>query len=94
MIYLRGTICIALLCLLGVNTYCQQPGTHRFSLIVSIEKGQPAEAATIKLQRDNSVIQTAASNNKGLASFGNIKAGNYTFLITYTGYKPQITRVY
>jgi iron complex outermembrane receptor protein len=92
--YLRTAICMALLCFFGFNVYSQPNDAHSFSLIVSIEKKQPAEAATVKLLKANAVVQTTITNLKGVANFSNIKTGDYTFLVSYTGYKPQITRIY
>jgi iron complex outermembrane receptor protein len=94
MSYLKTVICMALLCLFGLKVYSQPNDAHSFSLIVSIEKKQPAEAATVKLLKANAVIQSTITNLKGVASFSNIKTGDYTFLVSYTGYKPQTTRIY
>ncbi|OOQ61030.1 outer membrane beta-barrel family protein [Mucilaginibacter pedocola] len=94
MIFLRSIICIALLCLFGFTANSQQTGAYSFSLKVSIEKNQPAEAATVKLQKANTVIQTIITDLKGVATFHNIKTGDYTFLVSYTGYKAQTSKVY
>lgn len=85
---------MALLCLFCAFAYGQPDNAHRFSLIVSVEKAQPAEAATVKLLQGNTVLQSTLTNLQGVAIFSNIKTGDYTFVVTYTGYAPLTTRSY
>ncbi|QKJ29603.1 TonB-dependent receptor [Mucilaginibacter mali] len=65
-----------------------------FAIVVINDKSQPVDGATVKLLKDNQVIKGVAANARGMALFENLQNGNYTFLISHTGYKPQTTKVY
>jgi iron complex outermembrane receptor protein len=82
--------------LLSVSAYCQQvaDNTYTFSVIVVNEKMQPADGATVKLLKDAKVLKSVVSNVKGISRFERIPAGAYTFLISYTGYRQQTSRIY
>ncbi|QHS57739.1 TonB-dependent receptor [Mucilaginibacter sp. 14171R-50] len=90
----KTAACCILLSLCALNTFCQQANSHDFFIAVLNESAQPAEAATVKLQKDNATVLTAVTDNKGLAHFKAIKAGTYTFVVTYTGYQQQTTPTY
>jgi iron complex outermembrane receptor protein len=83
-----------LLNLCALTAFCQQDNANDFFIAVLNEKSQPAEAATVKLQKDNITLQTAITDGKGVARFKVVKAGMYTFSVSYTGYKPQTTPAY
>jgi len=63
-------------------------------LTVADENAQPIANATVQVFGNNQLIQTAITNNKGIATFQNIAAGNYTCTITGTGYKTQTTAAF
>ncbi|MES2274878.1 MAG: outer membrane beta-barrel protein [Bacteroidota bacterium] len=71
---------------------CQTP--NAFNLVVVNEKLQPIDGATVKLLKDNQLIKGLATNAKGIALFDKLQPGAYNFLVTYTAYKPQTTKVY
>lgn len=74
--------------------YCQQLQPNVFSLIVVNEKVLPADGATVKLLKDSKIIKTVAANSAGIAKFENIPNGDYTFSISYTGYRSSGSKVY
>jgi len=82
---------IAFFLLTGAAVHSQpaQKTFREFSIVVVNEKSQPAEGATVSMLRANSIVRTAVTNSKGIARFGNIAPGSYSFSITYIGYKPQ-----
>jgi len=69
-------------------------GQTNFSLVVVSENKLPVEGATVKLLKDTKLIKGTVSSAKGLATFESIPTGAYTFLVTYTSYKPQSSRTY
>ena len=58
------------------------------SIAVINEMSQPMEGATVELFNNSSSkpVKATVTNNKGIASFKNIADGNYSFLVTNTGY--------
>lgn len=82
------TICVT------ATAYCQQLQSNTFSLIVVNEKALPADGATVKLVQNGKPVKTIAANSAGIAKFGNISAGDYTFSVSYTGYQVQSSRLY
>ncbi|WP_295717911.1 TonB-dependent receptor [Mucilaginibacter sp.] len=88
--------CFILLLFLCSGVYSQPAYTDKPEFVITVlnEKSQPAAGATVKLVQGDKPVKTIMSNIMGEASFSDIAAGAYTFLITYTGYKPQNTRVY
>jgi len=77
--------------LINASAYGQpaQKTFREFSIVVVNEKSQPTEGATVSLLKANSIVRTVITNNKGIARFGNIAPGSYSFSITYIGYKSQ-----
>lgn len=96
MLSIRRTFYSFILILLSLTAYCQQAGdnSYAFSVIVLNEKSQPADGATVKLLKDSKAVKSVISNVKGIARFENILAGAYLFLVSYTGYQPETTRIY
>ncbi|RYD95247.1 MAG: TonB-dependent receptor, partial [Sphingobacteriales bacterium] len=91
---LKKTICLIAWQLLCVTAYCQtQPGSS-FSLTVLNEKQQPAQGATVKLLQHNKPVKAMVTTTDGTARFENLSAGAYSFMVSYTGYKPQASRAY
>ncbi|RYU89957.1 TonB-dependent receptor [Mucilaginibacter terrigena] len=94
MISFKTAVSFILLNLCALSAFCQQGNSHDFFIAVLNEKSQPAEAATVKLQKDNTTLLTAITDVKGVAHFKALKPGTYTFLVSYTGYQPQTTQAY
>jgi outer membrane receptor protein involved in Fe transport len=65
-----------------------------FSLVIVNENLQAINGATVKLLQNGKLINSAAASDNGAAIFTNISRGNYTFLVSCTGYKPQTTAEY
>lgn len=86
--------CLFILLLFRIGGFCQSRSVapHHFSLIVVNEKLQPIDGATVKLLKDNKPLQTTTTNIAGIAKFANFETG--AFSVSFTGYKPQTTRVY
>ncbi|HEY9194696.1 MAG TPA: outer membrane beta-barrel family protein, partial [Mucilaginibacter sp.] len=54
----------------------------------------PAEGATVKLLRNDVAVKVAITNTNGVAGFQNVAPGAYKFAVSYTGYLPQMTKLY
>ena len=91
---IRTFLCAFVFTFCTVVAYCQQLQTNVFSLIVVNEKIQPADGATVKLLKDSKTIKAVAANSAGVAKFENIPNGDYTFSISYTGYRSSRSKVY
>ncbi len=85
-----------LLLVLPAITYCQLAISNIpvFSLTVVDDKSQPADGATVELLKDNKLVKAAITDAKGIARFDKIAEGDYTFSVTYTGYKQQTSGIY
>jgi iron complex outermembrane receptor protein len=67
---------------------------HSFLLTIVNGAMQPVDGATVKLFNDKTQLKAAVTNIKGAAAFTGLKAGDYTFTVSYTGYKTQTSKVY
>ncbi|MGZ3873636.1 MAG: hypothetical protein ACXVJD_12000, partial [Mucilaginibacter sp.] len=96
MLCFHKVICLILFVLAGTGLYCQpRPDSTQVLLLTVVnEKLQPADGATVKLLKNQLVVKAAVANNRGIARFEKVRPGAYTFLITYTGYAQQASRVY
>ncbi len=92
MICIRTTLCLIATLLTPIIIHAQ--ATSAVSIIVVNELRQPVDGAAVKLLKDNKLVKGTVTNTKGVARFENIAAGNYTFLISHTAYKPQVTKIY
>ncbi|MEO6630856.1 MAG: carboxypeptidase-like regulatory domain-containing protein, partial [Mucilaginibacter sp.] len=90
---IQKIFCFLVLSLLYFDVWGQS-ATGNVSLIIQNEKSQPVDGATVKLLANTKPVKTVVSNASGKASFQNVKAGTYAFIVTFTGYKPQTTHVY
>lgn len=90
------TCCLLTLLFVCSGVYSQSANNdnHGFTIIVLNERAQPTEGAAVKLLEGGKPVKAAMSDMGGAARFLNIKAGTYTFSVTYTGYKPQNTHAY
>ena len=91
---IRGILILNALLLFSIGAYCQLIGGNSFSLVIVNENGQPVTGATVKLLKNDKIINSAVASDKGTATFTNISNGPCKFLVTYTGYKPQTTSEY
>lgn len=76
---------------------CSQPPAYNadiFSLTVLNEKSEPVVGAVVELRNNNKLVKAAITDSKGLVTFEKIDNGDYTFFITYTGYKQHTTSIY
>jgi iron complex outermembrane receptor protein len=96
MIYIKNAACLILFLHFFTTVNCQPPAANNdtFSLVVLNERLQPVDGATVKLLKDDGPVNVVVTNLKGTAAFAKIVQGVYTFSITYTGYRQQITRGY
>lgn len=94
MVFTRTFFCGLIFTLYAASACCQQLQTNVFSLIVVNEKAQPADGATVKLLKDSKAIKAVAANSAGIAKFENIPNGDYTFSISYTGYRSSRSKIY
>jgi iron complex outermembrane receptor protein len=90
---IKITICFIALMLISGIAYCQSPKSN-FTLTVVNEKAQPADGATVALLKDTKQVKAVITDAKGIAAIENIPQGTYTFSVTYTGYKQQVTGSY
>jgi len=88
--------CLIVLLFYALTGYCQatKGNTSDFVLSVFNEKSQPVDGASVKLFKNDKVVKETITDIKGAARFENITEGRYTFYVTYTGYKPQSTKIY
>lgn len=82
------------LMLLSFIGYAKASATNSFAFTVLNEKSQPVEGATVQLLKDSKLVKVTITDARGIAAFQEIADGDYTFTITYTGYKSQTTGVY
>ncbi len=93
---MKKAICL-LLSFLFYAIACCQPVTNNtsgFSLTVLDENAKPADGAVVELLKNNKLVKAAITNTKGIAVFGKIEEGDYTFSVTYAGHKPYVTDIY
>ncbi|HVT84167.1 MAG TPA: TonB-dependent receptor family protein [Chitinophagaceae bacterium] len=93
---LRKSICFLIVLVLYSAAHCQQAlnTASDFSLTILDENTKPATGAIVELLKNNKLVKAAITDAKGIVTFGKIEDGDYTFSITYTGYKPHSTEVY
>jgi hypothetical protein len=95
MVFLKKAGCLIVLLLCALFTYSQQArDNHNFELVVGTQTEQLAEGATVQLLTGSKVTKVVITGTKGAAKFENIATGDYTFLVTYTGYKAFTTHLY
>lgn len=96
MVYLKTNISLLLLLALVQITKAQPLVNTKsdFSITVLHHHSQPAEGATIQLLNNNKLIKVAIADIKGMATFDNITAGTYTFIISLTGYQSFTSAPY
>src|SRR5689334_12127731 len=90
---MKRTIQLIVFLVLFTNIRAQQ-ATNNFMLTVADENAQPIASATVQLFSDNKLVKTIRTDNKGIATFQNITAGNYTCTISNTGYQTQTTAAF
>ena len=83
-----------LICLSFGVSATPPPKISAFTLTVLNEKQQPVDGATVQQLAGGKLVKAAITNAKGMAIFENVVAGDYTFMVTCTGYAPQTTSVY
>jgi len=95
MVIVKKAACLIVLLIWVVSGYCQSSdkGAY-FTLIVINEKSQPVGGASVKLLKNDKLVNATTTDLKGTVRFENLADGVYTFSITYTGYKPKQTGVY
>ena len=85
---------LIILVLLSVAVYGQAPDTSAFTLNVVNEKSQPVDGATVQLLKADKLIKASITDAKGMAAFGIIANGDYTFSVSYTGYTKKNSGIY
>jgi len=95
MVIVKKAGCLIILLAWILPGYCQpnDKGAY-FTLFVINEKSQPVNGASVKLLKNDKLINATTTDLKGTVQFENFADGSYTFSITYTGYKPQKSGVY
>src|SRR5471030_1928355 len=96
MIRFKTTLYTIALLLLPVIIRAQSIAAKKpaFSVFVVNDRLQPVDGATVKLLKNNALINTAITNVKGIASFEIIATGTYTFLVSHASYKPQASKAW
>jgi len=91
---MRKTCVLVVLILSQLAAYCQSADTSAFKLTVLDGNLIPLPGATVQLMQSTKQIKAAVSDTKGIATFQNIKAGDYIFQVSSTGYQKRSTHSY
>ncbi|MGZ3778177.1 MAG: carboxypeptidase regulatory-like domain-containing protein, partial [Mucilaginibacter sp.] len=91
---MRKVCALIVLLLLQISAYCQSADTSAFKLNVLGENLAPIPGATVLLLQDSKQVKSGVSDAKGVALFQNVRAGDYIFQVTSTGYQKRITHSY
>ncbi len=92
---MKKLVLISLLFIFCKITSAQQFNSGKISLIVSGDKQNKLENASVLLLKaqDSSVFKTAISDKEGLAEFDHLPAGNYLLRISSTGYEEKYSEL-
>jgi len=74
--------------------YCQSADTSAFKLTVLDDNLEPLPGVTVQLMQSSKQVKAAVSDVKGAVLFQNIRAGDYTFQLSSTGYQKRNTHIY
>ena len=85
---------LGLLLVMPVWAFCQSTTTGVFSLIIVNEHRQPISGATVRLLKNGVVINSMVAGEDGRVVFVHFDKGEYSFLISSTGYHPKTTDNY
>lgn len=83
---LKKTFTIAVLLMLaGIQLTFGQSGTLTGN-VTDAEEGNPLESATVRLMQDGTLKGGAYTDENGVYTISNVKAGTYTLVFTYVSY--------
>ncbi|HZX57827.1 MAG TPA: outer membrane beta-barrel protein, partial [Mucilaginibacter sp.] len=74
--------------------YSQNTDTSAFRFIVLNEKSEPVQGATVQLLQADKLVKTALTDVKGVTLFQSIRAGDYVFRVSSTGFQKRSTKSY
>jgi iron complex outermembrane recepter protein len=74
--------------------YGQNTDTSVFRLIILNERSEPIQGATVQLLQADKLVITAVTNIKGVALLQSIRAGDYIFRVSSTGFGKRTTHGY
>jgi iron complex outermembrane receptor protein len=79
---------------LPLAALCQSADKESFSLVVVNDQHRIISGATVKILKNGKLGGSAIAGEDGRASFDHLSKGDYTFLVSSTGYQPRMTREY
>jgi len=85
---------LGLLLMLPVWAFCQYGSNSVFSLIIVNEHRQPISGATVRLLRNGTMVNSMVAGEDGRVVFAHFDKGEYSLLISSTGYQPKTTDKY
>jgi hypothetical protein len=65
-----------------------------FTITVFNEGSRPLNAASVELLKNGKLLKVEITDSSGMAIFHQLTAGDYAFMITYTGYQSQTAGSY